>query len=310
MLYQDNRPNTFDEVVGNKQTVESLKSLVRSPKHPHVYLFQGPKGCGKTTLGRILVRCFGATDLDIVEINCGNANGIEMVRSITEGASLVPMFSKARAYIFDEAHKITDGAQDALLKLTEDCPPQAYFVFCSTDPQKIKPTLRDRCAPYTVQSLRLGELTTLIKRVAAKEKIVVQEKTYGLLYEAAQGSVRSALMILEQIAHIDDQQEIETFIHDFAVSEKSVLDICKELLTVSPKRWDNCHRYLQGMTGVDPEQFRLAVMKYFQKVLLGTTDLGKQYHCIQVIELFEKPVFNNGFASVIKMIFNACLIDD
>jgi len=310
MLYQKYRPTTFENVVGNRQVVESLQELTRSKQRPHSYLFQGPRGCGKTTLARICARMFGATDIDIVEINAANETGVEGVRAVTEGAAMVPMFSKARVYIYDEAHKLSDGAQSALLKITEDCPEQAYFFFCTTDPQKLKATLRDRCASYTVQQLRSPELRQLIDRVAATENIKVDEEVSRMIADASQGSPRSALMILEQVAHIPDKAEVESFIQTVAVTEKTVLDVCKELVTVNPARWTNCHRYLQSMTLEDPESFRLAILKYLQKCLLGTTDYGKQDRYIQLITVFEHSLYNNGGAGLLAQIYRACLIDD
>jgi DNA polymerase-3 subunit gamma/tau len=308
MLYQTVRPPSLKEVRGNKSVVASLAALIQTPKRPHTYLFSGPSGCGKTTLARIFAAALGCDGVDLQEINTANTRGLDTIRSVADSASIPPMFGQVKVYIFDESHQLTAAAQEALLKVVEDCPKHAYFIFCTTEPENLIKTLRNRCTAYTVAPLRRAEMTELLKSVAAEQKLNLSDDLAAAIVEAADGCPRQALVFLEAIQNIDDPAAALQFLMDNIISETDVLMLCKELYTQSIKRWANCTAILKALPD-DTERNRLAVLSYFNKVLLGeVNDLEKAGRYAELISIFEKSTYTGGRAAFTRMVFEACLV--
>ena len=139
-LYLKYRPKDFDEMVGNDETIESLKKLIQKEDRPHTYLFTGQSGCGKTSAARICANKLGAKGHSIIEINSSNNRGIDTARDIIDQMQYKPLEGNIWVFIIDEIHQTTSVAQNALLKPLEDTTDSAYFFLCTTDPQKlIKP---------------------------------------------------------------------------------------------------------------------------------------------------------------------------
>ena len=148
-LHQLYRPESFDEVIGNEDTIERLKAVLGNEiRRPHSYLLHGPAGCGKTTLGRIIAKEVGCKGMDFVELDSADFRGIQSVRGIRRQTAYAPMESECRVWLLDEAHALTNDAQTALLKALEEPPSHVYFILCTTMPEKLLPTLRSRCSQY------------------------------------------------------------------------------------------------------------------------------------------------------------------
>ena len=153
-LHIDYRPADFDEILGNEETIKSIKSiLARDEDRPHAWMFVGPSGCGKTTLARIVSAALGcppkinkAANLDFQEINTSDMRGIDTAREILKTMNFAPVntASKCRVYILDECHQATKDFQNSLLKALEDTPDHVYFLLCTTDPSKLLKTIKNR----------------------------------------------------------------------------------------------------------------------------------------------------------------------
>jgi DNA polymerase-3 subunit gamma/tau len=310
MLYQKTRPSDFSQIIGNKQVVESLKKIVsmKPEKRPHAFMLHGQTGCGKTTLARILAKEFGCEGISLTEINSANANGIQTIREVADSATLAPMFGEAKCYILDESQEITERAQQALLKVIEDCPKFVYFIFCTTDPSQLILTIRNRCAKYQVVSLRPSELRELVLRTAKQENIKLTEDIADAISKASNGCPRQALMLLEQIQEIENPQDVLEYLSQAETMKKEVIDLCKEIISVRPQRWANCVKIYQGVD-TDSESIRLSILGYVKKVLLGTTNLEEAGRMAEIISVFEKNTYSGGAASLVKMLFEACLIE-
>src|SRR3989442_6163055 len=171
-LYRKYRPQDFDEVVGQEAIVRTLKNAIATGQVRQAYLFAGPRGTGKTSLARILakglncaqgptptpdkvcnacVTIASGTSLDVVEMDAASQRGIDDIREIRDRVVLQPAEGRYKVYILDEAHQLTDAAWNALLKLIEEPPPHLVFVFCTTDLQKVLPTVRSRCQTFAFQ---------------------------------------------------------------------------------------------------------------------------------------------------------------
>jgi DNA polymerase-3 subunit gamma/tau len=220
-LYRKYRPQTFGEVVGQEAVVRTLTNAIEAGKVRQAYLFAGPRGTGKTSLARILaksVNCAAGptpapdttchscvaiangTSLDVIEMDAASQRGIDDIREIRDRVVLQPVEGRSKVYILDEAHQLTDAAWNALLKLIEEPPPHLLFVFCTTELQKVLPTVRSRCQTFVFQRPRLPDLLRLLRRVADGEGIDVPDAALGLVARAARGSFRDAVSTLDQLS--------------------------------------------------------------------------------------------------------------
>lgn len=311
MLYQKYRPQKFDDIVGNKEIVASLKKVVseKPSKQPHVFMLFGSTGCGKTTIARILAKELGCEEMSITEINSANTRGIDTVRDITESAALSPMFGKAKCYIVDESQQLTTPAQQAFLKVIEDVPPHTYFMFCTTDPSKIIPTVKNRCAKYQVSALRGSEMKELLFRVAGQEKIQLSDEVVSALVKAANGCPREGLTLLEQIQSIDNPVDAITYLSTAETVKKEVVELCRELISKRSGRWLNCVKLFKALD-VDAETVRLSILGYLKNVILNAPDdLDSAGRMVEIITIFGKPTYSGGEAILVSQLFQACLID-
>ena len=169
-LYKKHRPKSFDDIIGQDNAIKVLKTKFKKKSIPHAILLKGPSGVGKTTIGRIIKKELGCKGTDFQEINGADKGGVDDMRSIRRSMSKAPMKSKCRLWLIDEAHKITSAAQDMMLKMLEDTPGHVYFILATTDPQKLKKTIRTRCTEIAVKNLDTKDMTNLILSIYAKEK--------------------------------------------------------------------------------------------------------------------------------------------
>jgi DNA polymerase-3 subunit gamma/tau len=220
-LYRKYRPQTFAEVVGQEAVVRTLTNAIEQDKVRQAYLFAGPRGTGKTSLARILAKSINCahgptatpdgtchscvaiaagTSLDVVEMDAASQRGIDDIRDIRDRAALQPVEGRMKVYILDEAHQLTDAAWNALLKLIEEPPPHLLFVFCTTELQKVLPTVRSRCQTFVFERPRLPDLVRKLRRIADGEQIDVPDAALHLLARSGRGAYRDAESTLDQLA--------------------------------------------------------------------------------------------------------------
>jgi len=219
-LYRRWRPKRFSEVVGQDLVVATLKRAVALGKLHHAYLFAGQRGVGKTTLARILARaanCLAPEDgepcnrcpnclrilegksLDVVEIDGASHRGIDQVRQLREEVAFLPAGARYKVYIIDEVHMLTQEAFNALLKTLEEPPPHVIFMFATTEPHKVPPTVLSRCQAFWLQPIPEELIAKKVREIAEKEGFELGEGAAEFLAQRSGGSLRDALVLLEQL---------------------------------------------------------------------------------------------------------------
>jgi DNA polymerase-3 subunit gamma/tau len=221
-LYRKYRPATFGEVVGQEHVTEPLSTALSSGRINHAYLFSGPRGCGKTSSARILARSLnceqgptptpcgvcdscvalapnGPGNVDVVELDAASHGGVDDTRELRDRAFYAPAQSRYRIFIIDEAHMVTNAGFNALLKIVEEPPEHLIFVFATTEPEKVLPTIRSRTHHYPFRLLAPKTMRPLLERICAQENVVVDDAVYPLVIRAGGGSPRDTLSVLDQL---------------------------------------------------------------------------------------------------------------
>lgn len=198
-LYRKYRPQSFDEIQGDTQVVEVLKSAIKNGKLAHAYLFAGSRGTGKTTMARLFARALGTSDKDIYEIDAASNRQVEDARGLREGVATLPFDSKYKFYILDEVHMLTKEAFNTLLKTLEEPPEHAMFVLATTEQDRVPDTIQSRCQIFQFKKPGHEALKSLALDVAKKEGAKLEPAGAELIALMAEGSFRDALGILQKV---------------------------------------------------------------------------------------------------------------
>lgn len=296
-LYKKYRPRTFKTVEGQDATIKQLTKMLKGKRLPHSILFHGPSGCGKTTLARIVADKLGCKDHDLAELNCADIRGIDAVRQIRSQVNLAPVVGKCRVWIIDEAHKLTNDAQNAFLKLLEDTPRTAYFFLATTEPQKLITTVRTRCTELPVELMSLTALRAMVSRVCKRENIELQEDVVDALLEAANGSARKVLVLLDQVRE-EENTEDALQILSMADERQNAIEIARLLLR-SDTTWKTMAGLLKNIND-EPETLRHMVLAYATSVMLGCGPATPR--AATILEEFAENFYDSKRAGLV----NAC----
>lgn len=290
------RPKSLDEMVGNGETIEILRNLLSGRANqpvPHSILFHGETGCGKTTLARIIAAELGAKGADIREIDSADFRGIDTIRDIRKQSVYRPLEGACRVWILDEVHRLTGDAQSALLKTLEDTPKHVYFILCTTDPQKLLPTIRGRCAEFQVRPLSEKEMKILLRRITKAEGESLPKEVYDQIVQDSLGRPRNALQILSKVLAASEDKRLSVA-KQAAESQSQVIELCRALAGKAP--WKKVANILKELSNEDPERIRRAVLGYFQSILLGGNHSAQ---AAAIMEEFMEPFYNSGRAGLV-----------
>lgn len=298
-LHIKHRPQDLESFVGNESTTNALAAILNREDHPHSFLFTGPSGCGKTTLARIVKNMLGCSDGNFKEIDSADFRGIDSIREIRRTMRLVPLGGGCRVWLLDECHKMTNDAQNALLKALEDTPPHVYFLLATTDPQKLLKTIRTRCSTFEVSLLSEERIASYLKRVVRQEERKIETESLELIARNSLGSMRAALVMLEKVIDLAPADR-SAAIEQAAKEESEVIELCRALL--KKDSWKKISSILKGLQDQEPESIRYAVIGYCKSVLLNSG----QERAGLIIDEFWEPFFNVGHAGLASCCFR-CL---
>jgi DNA polymerase-3 subunit gamma/tau len=226
------RPQTFDDVVGQHLVTDTLKNAILTDRVAHGYIFSGARGVGKTTTARILAKALNClagptvtpdgtcpscveitagNSVDVQEIDAASNRGIDEIRELRESVRYLPARDRYKIFIIDEAHMLTTEAFNALLKTLEEPPPRSLFMLATTEPHKLPATIQSRCQHFAFRLLDYGEIYARLQAVVAEEKVDADEGALSTLAQAAEGSLRDALSLLDQVIaacgeHLDEKR--------------------------------------------------------------------------------------------------------
>ena len=219
-LYRKWRSRTFDEVVGQEHVTQTLRNALRDNRVAHAYLFSGPRGTGKTSTARILAKalnCTGPADdrpcdvcptcvaisegrmLDLIEIDAASNNSVDDIRELRDKVGFRPSEGTYKIYIIDEVHMLSTNAFNALLKTLEEPPPHARFILATTEPHKIPATVHSRCQRFDFRRIPVVEIAAHLRHIANAEKIGAEDAALTAIARSAQGCMRDAISLLDQM---------------------------------------------------------------------------------------------------------------
>ncbi len=290
-LYNKYRPETFGEVIGHDSVVKSLRRTLEDDR-THAYLFTGPSGVGKTTLARIAaaeVCGDGMTAANLHEVDAATHTGVDAMREINRSLLYRALGGNpTKVVIIDECQLLSKNAWTALLKSVEEPSPHVYWMFCTTEPNKVPKTIKTRSVRYDLDAVSEEDILNLLIQVADLEESGAPDEVLETISENCEGSPRQALVYLEQCMYCDTAGEARGLIKA-AGQSKEIIDLCRFLVKGSSTNWSNVVKLVAPLRHLEPEAIRISVVNYVAVVLLNTKDGKQAPRLLHILDQFTGP---------------------
>jgi len=300
VLARKYRPQGFEDVIGQEHITEILKRAIQSGRISQAYLFCGPRGIGKTTCARIMAMCLNCengpmitppgdsqicceiakgTNLDVLEIDGASNRGIDEIRTLRENIKFAPSYGRYKIYIVDEVHMLTMEAFNALLKTLEEPPEHVKFIFATTEPHKVPATIISRCQRFDFKRIALQAIVETLLKVSRQEKLEVEEEALYAVAKSAQGSLRDALSVLDQMSALNDRKIMAGDVY----SMLGVVEVQLMFDLVDAVAKKDCMKALEILDniinqGKDVKQLNKDMIEHFRNLMvvkIGGRALGK-----------------------------------
>jgi DNA polymerase-3 subunit gamma/tau len=289
-LYRTYRPKDFDEVAGQEHITKTFKNALLNNKLAHAYLFSGPRGTGKTSVAKIIAKavncehapvanpcntcdiCMGInnnTINDVLEIDAASNNGVDEIRELRDKVKYLPGVGKYKVYIIDEVHMLSISAFNALLKTLEEPPKHVIFILATTEPHKIPATIHSRCQRFDFRGICIADMLEKLNEIADKESIDIEDDALHLIAESAEGGMRDAISLLDQVVSYTNEKVSLEDVHAIkgTVSHESIITIAKSIEDNEvPKAIDQLD-YLVDQ-GKEAHKLLDDMIKFYRDVLL------------------------------------------
>jgi DNA polymerase-3 subunit gamma/tau len=303
-LYNKYRPQDLRDLFGNEDVIVSISNMLEKPEEfPHAILLTGPTGCGKTTLGRIIAKEIGCGKQDYHEVDSADFRGIDTVREIRRQSQFASMYqSPVRVWLMDECHKLSNDAQNALLKALEDPPKHVFYILCTTDPQKLIETVKGRCSIFEMETLNEKYMFRLLRRIAKEEGQTLETNIMDTIIDSAQGHPRNAIQILEQVLRVDPERRLAVAKQriDF---ETDIKDLCESMM--KQLSWEKVRKILENLKDQEPEKIRRACIGLAANRLMKYNDDSLDIAAM-IIEQMIEPTYNTGWAGIVFACYSIC----
>jgi DNA polymerase-3 subunit gamma/tau len=289
-LYRTYRPKDFNEVAGQKHITQTLKNALANDKVAHAYLFSGPRGTGKTSIAKILAKavncieapvdnpcnvcenCLGIQDgtiSDVIEIDAASNNGVDEIRELRDKVKYLPGYVKYKVYIIDEVHMLSQGAFNALLKTLEEPPAHVIFILCTTELQKVLPTIQSRCQRFDFKAISTIDIIEKLKEIIAQENIKIEEDAIKQIATYAEGGLRDAISLLDQVYAYNPETIALEDVNQIcgAVSMNTQIELAKALIDFDSTKAISLLNQLLGQ-GKEVKKITLNLIEFFRDILM------------------------------------------